>query len=292
MTGSVKKVVLPVAGLGTRVLPATKSIPKEMLPVVDRPLIDYAIEEARQAGIEEFIFVTGRNKAAIEDYFDYVYELDDTLEKKNKTKQIDELKPTVPVAGTAIFTRQQKPLGLGHAIWCARKIIGNEPFAISLPDVLVDASPSCLAQMVDAFDRTGGKGNIITVEEVPRDQTDKYGILDVVNDTDDLMEIKGLVEKPKPEEAPSTLSVLGRYILQPDIFDYLESQGPGAGNEIQLTDAMERMLSASPYYAVRYDGVTYDCGDKLGYLRANVAMGLKHPELKDKAPGMVRDLLG
>lgn len=274
----VRKIVLPVAGLGTRVLPATKTIPKEMMPVVDRPLIDYAIEEARAAGIDQFIFVTGRNKSAIEDYFDYSYELDDTLEKKNKTKQIEALSRTVPTAGNAIFTRQQKPLGLGHAIWCARHIIGDEPFAISLPDMLVDASPSCLSQMIGAYERSNG-GNIIAVEEVPTEHTNRYGILDIGERRDGLVEIKGLVEKPDPAKAPSNLAILGRYILQPEIFSYLESQAPGAGNEIQLTDAMQRMLGKSPYYGFSYDGVTYDCGDKLGYLEANIAMGLKHPEI-------------
>ncbi len=286
----VRKVVLPVAGLGTRVLPATKSIPKEMLPVVDRPLIDYAIDEARQAGIEEFIFVTGRGKSAIEDYFDYSYELEDTLEKKKKTAQMDALAKTVPVAGDAVFTRQQRPLGLGHAIWCARRIVGDEPFAISLPDMLVDAEPSCLAQMVEAYDKVGG-GNIIAVEEVPREHTNRYGILDIGGEKAGLQEIKGLVEKPDPAKAPSNLAILGRYILQPEIFSYLESQGPGAGNEIQLTDAMQRMLTSSPYYACHYDGVTYDCGDKLGYLEANLAMGLKHPDLGESLRPMVERML-
>ncbi len=291
MSGApVRKLVLPVAGLGTRVLPATKSIPKEMLPVVDRPLIDYAIEEARAAGIEEFIFVTGRNKAAIEDYFDHVYELEDTLERKSKAAQIDALRPTVPLAGNAIFTRQQKPLGLGHAIWCARRIVGNEPFAISLPDMLVDAQPSCLSQMVDAYNRVGG-GNIIAVEEVPRDQTDKYGIVAVSGEKAGVHEVSGLVEKPKPEEAPSNLMILGRYILQPEIFTYLENQGPGAGNEIQLTDAMERMMGNSPFYALPYSGVTYDCGDKLGYVEATLAMGLKHGTLGSDVRAMAERLL-
>ncbi len=287
----IKKVVLPVAGLGTRVLPATKSIPKEMLPVVDRPLIDYAIEEARAAGIDEFIFVTGRNKEAIENYFDHAYELDETLEKKKKTKQIEAMAHTVPTAGNAIFTRQQKPLGLGHAIWCARKIVGNEPFAISLPDMLVDAEPSCFAQMVEAYNSVGG-ANIIAVEDVPREHTDRYGIVATGAQQGNMVEITGLVEKPKPEEAPSTLAILGRYILMPEIFQYLESQGPGAGNEIQLTDAMERMIGNSPFYAASYKGVTYDCGDKLGYLEASVAMGLKHPELGDKFRASLNRFVG
>ncbi len=282
----IRKLVLPVAGLGTRVLPATKSIPKEMLPVVDRPLIDYAIEEARAAGIEEFIFVTGRSKEAIADYFDHAFELEETLSSKKKTNQLAMLADTVPTAGNAIFTRQQRPLGLGHAIWCARNIVGNEPFAISLPDMLLDATPSCLAQTVDAYHRSGG-ANIIAVEEVPREHTNRYGIVDTGETKDGLIEVKGLVEKPAPEEAPSNLMILGRYILRPEIFTYLEDQGPGAGNEIQLTDSMIRMIGTSPFYAFKYDGTTYDCGDKLGYLEANIAIGLKHSELG----GQVKTLL-
>ncbi|MGF1456316.1 MAG: UTP--glucose-1-phosphate uridylyltransferase GalU [Alphaproteobacteria bacterium] len=285
----IRKVVLPVAGLGTRVLPATKSIPKEMLTVVDRPLIDYAIEEAREAGIEEFIFVTGRAKEAIENYFDHMYELEDTLERKKKTKQIDALAKTVPLAGNAVFTRQQKPLGLGHAIWCARHIVGNEPFAISLPDMLVDAQPSGLAQLVKAYNDSDG-ANIIAVEEVPQEHTDRYGIIDTGETRDGLIEIKGLVEKPAPDKAPSNLAILGRYILRPEIFSFLEDQKPGAGNEIQLTDAMARMIGNSPFYGAHYEGTTYDCGDKFGYLEANIGVGLKHADLGDKVKDLVKRL--
>lgn len=285
----VRKVVLPVAGLGTRVLPATKSIPKELLPVVDKPVLQYAIDEARDAGIEDFIFVTGRQKAAIEDYFDLNYELEDSLAKKKKDAILEEVSKTVPMAGNAIFTRQQRPLGLGHAIWCARKIVGNEPFAVSLPDVIVDASPSCLAQMVKLYNEVGG--NIIAAEEVPLEDTSKYGILDIEDGSTAHMKIKGMVEKPAPSEAPSRLSILGRYIFQPELFGYLENQEPGAGNEIQVTDAMARMMDTSPYYAMRYDGTSYDCGDKVGFLKANVALALKRQDIEPQLRPILQSLL-
>ncbi len=273
----VRKVVFPVAGMGTRFLPATKAIPKEMLPIVDRPLVQYAVDEAKEAGIEQFIFVTGRGKHVIEDHFDHAYELESQLEKKDKTKELQSLLETLPVTGSVSFTRQQKPLGLGHAVWCARHFVGDEPFAVMLPDDLVVGKPGCLKQMVDAFAKTGG--NIVAVREVPRAHTSRYGILDVAKDDGRLVEVKGLVEKPKPEEAPSTLSVLGRYILRPEVFGELDKRTVGAGGEIQLTDAMARLIGRMPFHGLRFEGESYDCGDKVGFLHASVAIARERADI-------------
>jgi UTP--glucose-1-phosphate uridylyltransferase len=269
-----RKAVLPVAGFGTRVLPATKSIPKEMLPVFDRPAIQYVVDEAIAAGIEHIVFVTGRNKGAIEDYFDHAYELELTLEKKGKKAQLAELAPSVRAAGTMSFVRQQAALGLGHAVWCARDIIGDEPFAVMLPDMLMMADPPCLAQMAAAYAQTGG--NLIAVE--PCEDPSRYGVIDPETRDGRVIKMKGMVEKPKREAAPSNLFISGRYILQPEIFALLADQGPGAGNEIQLTDAMVRLMQSQPFHALEYDGVTYDCGDKIGYLRANAAFAMANKE--------------
>ncbi|WP_417488812.1 UTP--glucose-1-phosphate uridylyltransferase GalU [Maricaulis sp.] len=273
----VRKAVLPVAGLGTRVLPATKSIPKEMLPVFDRPAIQYVVDEAIAAGIEHFVFVTGRNKGAIEDYFDRAYELEATLQDKGKIEILEILNQTRAAPGSMSFVRQQAPLGLGHAIWCARDIIGDEPFAILLPDVLVRAEPSCLAQMVAAYEDTGG--NIIAVEQVAPENVDKYGVIDPVERQGNRIRMRGMVEKPAVDKAPSNLAITGRYILQGSIFKYLEDQAAGAGGEIQLTDAMARLMQNQDFHAVEYEGQSYDCGDKLGYLRATLSYALHDGEL-------------
>ena len=281
----VRKAVLPVAGFGTRVLPATKTIPKEMLPVFDRPAIQYVVDEALAAGIEHFIFVTGRNKGAIEDYFDTAYELETSLEAKGKSDILAEVTRTKPTPGSMSFVRQQAPLGLGHAIWCARDIIGSEPFAILLPDVLVQAEPSCLAQMIEVYDETGG--NVIAVEQVPADEVNKYGIIDPVSRDGNRIRMRGMVEKPPVETAPSNLSITGRYILQGSIFDFLADQAVGAGGEIQLTDAMARQMESQDFHAVEYDGQSYDCGSKLGYLRATMAYARSHPELGTDAQALI-----
>ena len=274
----VRKAVFPVAGLGTRILPATKAMAKEMLPVVDKPLIHYAFEEAKAAGIEQFYFVTGRGKTALEDHFDVAYELEATLRERGKTEQLAELQAWLPAAGEIAFTRQQRPLGLGHAVWCARHLVGDEPFAVILVDDLMVCDPPCLKQMVDAYAATGG--NIVTVVEVPREHTGRYGVLDIVEDKGRLVRAKGVVEKPDPAEAPSTLTIIGRYIIQPEIFDHLEKTKPGAGNEIQLTDGLAALIAdGQPFHGFRAAGRRFDCGDKLGYLEANVALGLDHPEI-------------
>ena len=265
-----RKAVLPVAGFGTRVLPATKSIPKEMLPVFDRPAIQYVVDEALAAGIEHIVFVTGRNKGAIEDYFDHAYELEFSLREKGKTALVQDLEAGLRPAGSMSFVRQQAPLGLGHAIWCARDIIGEEPFAVLLPDMLMMAKPSCLAQMADAYGKVGG--NLIAVE--PCEDPSRYGVIDPESRDGRLIKMKGMVEKPKREDAPSNLFISGRYILQPEIFALLASQQAGAGGEIQLTDAMARLLQTQSFHALEYDGRTYDCGDKIGYLRAVAAFAL------------------
>jgi UTP--glucose-1-phosphate uridylyltransferase len=273
----VRKAVFPVAGLGTRFLPATKVMPKEMLPLVDRPLIQHAVEEARDAGIEEFIFVTGRYKEMLEEHFDFQPELMTTLEARGKTDMVEKVRDCEMPEGKLFTTRQAKPLGLGHAIWCARKLVGNEPFAILLPDDVVLAEKGCLSQMVDTYNSVGG--NMVAVMDVPRAETSKYGILDVEKDDEKLVTIKGLVEKPKPESAPSTLSIIGRYILQPEVFDYLSAFERGAGNEIQLTDSMAKLIGQQPFHGLRYDGERFDCGSRLGFLAANLAFGLKDPEI-------------
>ncbi|MFN3834470.1 MAG: UTP--glucose-1-phosphate uridylyltransferase GalU [Glycocaulis sp.] len=272
----VRKAVLPVAGLGTRVLPATKVTPKEMLTVFDRPAIHYVIDEARAAGIEHFVFVTGRNKAAIEDYFDSAYELEATLEAKGKTALLNALKADLPAAGACSFVRQQAPLGLGHAVWCARDIVGDEPFAVLLPDMIMRADTPCLAAMTKAYEQTGG--NIISVEEVPVSEVSSYGIIAPGAKKGDLIEMKGMVEKPPVDKAPSNLMISGRYILQPEIFAALAEQKPGAGGEIQLTDAMLRLMDTSPFHALPFRGETFDTGSKTGYLRAFAAHALAHAE--------------
>lgn len=293
---AIRKAVLPVAGLGTRVLPATKSIPKEMLPVFDRPAIQYVVEEARSAGVEHIVFVTGRAKGAIEDYFDRAYELEDSLREKQKWDILETLQSELPEPGAMSFVRQQAPKGLGHAIWCARDVIGNEPFAVLLPDVIVKAEPSCLAQMADAYERVGG--NIIAVEEVAREDVSKYGIIAPASGNGDgpgpdgLVRMAGMVEKPSPAEAPSRLSITGRYILEPDIFALLADQTAGAGGEIQLTDAMARLMRKSDFHALAYAGTSYDCGDKLGYLRATAAFALADPELGAAARATLERVLG
>lgn len=287
---TVRKAVLPVAGLGTRVLPATKAIPKEMLPVVDRPAIQYVVDEALAAGIEHIVFVTGRNKGAIEDYFDRAYELEATLQKKKKEGVLEALEASLLPAGAASFVRQQAPLGLGHAIWCARDIIGNEPFAVLLPDVIVKAAPSCLAQMVSAYDAVGG--NIVAVDQVPEERVSQYGVIAPKNGRDGrLIEMTGMVEKPAREEAPSNLKITGRYILQPEIFKLLESQETGAGGEIQLTDAMARLMERQAFHAYEYEGQDYDCGSIEGYFEAVVAHALDHAVVGDTAREMIRKAL-
>ncbi|MBL6613400.1 MAG: UTP--glucose-1-phosphate uridylyltransferase GalU [Reyranella sp.] len=286
MPQRVRKAVLPVAGLGTRFLPATKAMPKEMLTVVDRPLIQYAVEECLAAGIEEFVFVTGRNKSAIEDHFDAAYELEATLHQRGKQRELQQTQDAAIKPGNAIFTRQQRPLGLGHAVWCARDWIGHEPFAVLLPDELTIDSPSCTAQLVTTHEKTGG--NVVAVMDVPREQTKSYGIAAVKGAKNGLAEITGLVEKPKPEEAPSTLAIIGRYVLMPEVFDHLDKHETGAGGEIQLTDAMAKMIGHQPFHALTYAGQRYDCGSRLGFLEANVAVALN----RDDIAGETRALLG
>ncbi len=282
----VRKAVLPVAGLGTRVLPATKAIPKEMLPVVDRPAIQYVVDEALEAGIEHIVFVTGRNKGAIEDYFDRAYELETTLQNKGKDKILTELMDSLMPAGAASFVRQQAPLGLGHAIWCARDIIGHEPFAILLPDVIVKAKPSSLAQMVEAYNKVGG--NIVAVDPVPMDRVSSYGVIAPVERDGRLIKMSGMVEKPPVEEAPSNLAITGRYILQPEVFDLLANQDKGAGGEIQLTDAMFRLMETQDFYAYEFEGAPYDCGSKVGYFEAVLAHALDNPETAEAARALVK----
>jgi UTP--glucose-1-phosphate uridylyltransferase len=288
----IRKAVFPVAGLGTRFLPATKAMPKEMLTVVDRPVIQHVVDEARAAGIEHLVFVTGRNKGVIEDHFDSQFELERTLEERGKIKELTVLRNDLPGAGQTSFTRQQAAKGLGHAVWCARDIVGNEPFALLLPDMLHFSAQPCLASMMLAYENVGG--NLIAVSPVPDDQTQNYGIVGVDDPDRDVSEIKTMVEKPKPGTAPSNLHITGRYILQPEIFDILETQGPGAGNEIQLTDAMLSLLGRDdqPFHSVRFDGELYDCGSKLGFLMANVAYGLTREGLGDEFRKELSDFLG
>jgi UTP--glucose-1-phosphate uridylyltransferase len=280
MSKPIRKAVLPVAGLGTRFLPATKAVPKEMLTIVDRPVLQHVVDEAREAGIEHFVFVTGRNKAVIEDHFDMSYELEDTLTRRGKRKEYEALMADLPPAGAMSFTRQQSPLGLGHAVWCAREIIGDEPFAVLLPDMITMAGKSesrCLAQCLAAYSRHGG--NIIAVEEVPPTETHQYGIVAVGADHGHSFEITGMVEKPKQGTAPSNLIISGRYILQPEIFKILESVEKGMGGEIQLTDGMVELAKNQAFHGVRFDGRTFDCGSKHGFLIANIAFALERPDL-------------
>jgi UTP--glucose-1-phosphate uridylyltransferase len=274
----VRKAVFPVAGLGTRILPATKAMPKEMLTVVDRPLIHYAFEEAKAAGIEEFYFVTGRGKTALEDHFDVAYEMEATLRERGKDQLLAELQSWLPAPGQIAYTRQQRPLGLGHAVWCARHLVGDEPFAVLLVDDLMVCDPPCLKQMIAAYEETGG--NIAAIVEVPREQTSRYGVLDVVEDKGNLVRAKGVVEKPNPAEAPSNLTIIGRYIIQPEVFGHLATMKPGSGNEIQLTDGLAALIAdGQDFHGFRATGRRFDCGDKLGFLEANIALGLEHPEL-------------
>jgi len=289
MAQRVRKAVLPVAGLGTRFLPATKAMPKEMLTVVDRPLIQYAVEECLAAGIDEFVFVTGRNKGALEDHFDHAYELEMTLEQRRKGPELKQTQHATIKPGNAIFTRQQKPLGLGHAVWCARHWIGKEPFAVLLPDELMVSSPTCIAQLVVAHEKTGG--NVVAVMDVPREQTRSYGIVAVKEEKDGLAEMTGIVEKPKPEEAPSTLAWIGRSIVLPEVFEHLDKHETGAGGEIQLTDAMAKMIGGKPFHAMRYTGGRYDCGNRLGFLEANVAVALHRDETAAETRALLARLL-
>lgn len=286
----VRKAVLPVAGLGTRVLPGTKTTPKELLNVVDRPILSYIVEEGRKAGIEHFVFVTGRSKGAIEDYFDHQVELEAQLEAKGKTDILKQLRDELPRPGEMSFVRQMAPLGLGHAVWCARDIIGDEPFAVMLPDVIVDADPSALGQLIEVYDKVGG-GNVIGVEEVPASETHKYGIVAPGEVNGRLATMTGMVEKPAQGTAPSNWSIAGRYILQPEIFDLLASQEKGAGNEIQLTDSMAKLMTQQSFHAYVYEGVTHDCGDKIGLLKANVALALKRADLGAAARAAVEAVL-
>jgi UTP--glucose-1-phosphate uridylyltransferase len=284
---AIRKAVFPVAGLGTRFLPATKAMPKEMLTVVDRPLIQHVVDEAREAGIEHLIFVTGRNKNVIEDHFDRQIELETTLRQRNKGADLALLEEELPAPGNTTFTRQQSPLGLGHAVWCARELVGNEPFALLLPDMLVKGKPGCLAQMIGAYKGLGEDANLIAVEEVPEDQTHQYGIVGIGKQKGAAFEITGMIEKPTRGQAPSNLYIMGRYILQPEIFGILETQQTGAGGEIQLTDAMITLAKRSPFYGFKFEGRTYDCGSKIGFLAANVAYAL---DRKDIAPGFREEL--
>ena len=277
MTKKLRKAVLPVAGLGTRFLPATKAMAKEMLPVVDKPLIQYAIEEARAAGIEQFCMVSGRGKTALIDHFDVSYELEATLRERGKTDMLDMLDAMKVQPGSITTVRQQVPLGLGHAIWCARAFIGDDPFAILLPDDLVLSDTPCLQQLADAYAETGG--NVVAVTEVPPQDTNKYGILRVGKDDGRLVEVLGLVEKPKPADAPSNLSVIGRYVLLPEVITHLSLMERGAGNEVQLTDAMAKMIGHTSFHGLRYEGRRFDCGDKIGFLEAQIAFALKRPDI-------------
>ncbi|RXH16198.1 UTP--glucose-1-phosphate uridylyltransferase GalU [Bradyrhizobium guangzhouense] len=288
----IRKAVFPVAGLGTRVLPATKAMPKEMLTIVDKPLIQYVYDEAREAGIEHFIFVTGRNKNVIEDHFDRMFELDTTLSQRGKKAEQEILAQNQPEAGAVSFTRQQAPLGLGHAVWCARDIVGNEPFAVVLPDELVLNSPGCLKQMIDTASTLGEKSNLIAVEAVPDHLTHQYGICGVGKRTGKMFEVDGMVEKPAKGTAPSNLSITGRYILQPEIFKILETQERGAGGEIQLTDAMIGLAKSQKFYGVEFEGERHDCGSKPGFLRANIAYALKRPELREGLIAEMKKYLG
>ena len=282
-----RKAVLPVAGLGTRFLPATKAMAKEMLPVVDKPLIQYAIEEARAAGVEQFCMVTGRGKTALIDHFDVAYELEANLRERGKTELIELLDGMKIPPGAITTVRQQVPMGLGHAIWCARAFIGDDPFAILLPDDLVLSDTPCLAQLADVYAQTGG--NVVAVSEVPRQHTNRYGILKIGADDGSRVEVTGLVEKPKPEVAPSNLSIIGRYILMPEVIDHLSRMDRGAGNEVQLTDAMARMIGHGPFHGLRYEGRRFDCGDKAGFLEAQIAFALKRPDLRDQVEAFLKN---
>lgn len=289
MTKQVRKAVLPVAGLGTRVLPGAKTTPKNMLNIVDRPILSYVVEEARAAGIEHFVFVVGRGQGAIEDYFDSNPEIENALEAKGKAEILADVRRDLPKPGQMSFVRQMAPLGLGHAVWCARDIIGDEPFAVMLPDMLMAAETPALAQAVAAYDKTGA--NIVVVEPAPEGEAHKYGIVALDGQNGRLNRMTGMVEKPAPGTEPSNLFISGRYILRPEIFELLEKQGKGAGGEIQLTDAMFELMKIQEFQALEYEGATFDCGDKIGLLRANVAFALRRPELADAARKAIQELL-
>ena len=285
MTKRVRKAIFPVGGLGTRFLPATKALPKEMLTVVDKPIIQYAVEEARAAGIEEFIFVTGRGKSAIEDHFDHSYELSETLHKRAKYQELADITSNMLKPGQVAYTRQQDPLGLGHAVWCARNLVGDEPVAILLADDLILSDISCLKQMVDHYETTGG--NLVAVMEVDRQATKSYGVIAPGKVDGPLIEVTGLVEKPEPDQAPSNLAVVGRYILQPEVFRHLDRFERGAGGEIQLTDSMAKLIGVQPFHGVVFDGRRFDCGTRVGFIDANIAYALKRPDMVDR----MRDIL-
>lgn len=286
----IRKAVFPVAGLGTRFLPATKALPKEMLTVVDKPVIQYVVDEAREAGIEHFIFVTGRNKTAIEDHFDIQVELYETLQRRGKTEILKRLEDMQPKPGQNSYTRQQVPLGLGHAVWCARELVGNEPFALLLPDMIMRSEPGCLKEMVKFYEDTGG--NVLAVEECDPAETFKYGIVGRGEETHTGFEINAMVEKPKPEDAPSNFYIAGRYILQPEIFGLLADQEKGAGDEIQLTDAMLRLHQEQPFYAHIFRGETFDCGSPEGFVLANLAFSLQREEMRPHVERVMRDMIG
>ena len=290
MIKPLRKAVLPVAGLGTRFLPATKAMAKEMLPVVDRPLIQYAIDEARAAGIEQFCLITGRGKTALVEYFDRAYELEATLRERNKPEALAALKDSSMQPGSIVSVRQQEPLGLGHAIWCARSFIGDDPFAILLPDDIVLSKTPCLQQLAEVYDRTGGC--VVAVSEVPREQTNRYGILRIGADDGRMVEVTGLVEKPRPEEAPSNLSIIGRYVLTADVMTHLGRLERGAGNEVQLTDAMAKMIGHGPFHGLRYEGRRFDCGDKVGFLEAQIAFALERPDLGPAVRAFLKTYVG
>ena len=292
MPRAIKKAVFPVGGLGTRFLPATKSMPKEMLTVVDRPLIHYAVDQARAAGIEEFIFVTGRNKSAIEDYFDKAFELEYTLENKKKKDLLELAQSCTPPSGNIAYIRQGEPLGLGHSIYCARHFIGDEAFAVILPDELFLSAKPFMKQMVNQYKKVGG--NVLGVADVPHQDVSKYGIIDPASDDGKIIKIKGMVEKPSPKKAPSTISITGQYILQPEIFNYLESnikKGKKGAGEFQLTDAMAAMIGKFPSHGVRFKGKRYDCGNRRGFLKANIAFALEMPEIKDEVLSMMKEFV-
>lgn len=285
----ITKAIFPVAGLGTRFLPATKAMPKEMLPVVDKPIIQYAVEEALASGIEQLIFVTGSGKTALENHFDRSYELEDTLRKRGKDDLLKTIESLVPTSGTIVYTRQSEPLGLGHAIWCARDIVGDEPFAVLLADDLIQSEVPVLHQMVKEFDRL--RASMVAIFEVPREDTSKYGILEAEPAYNATVRIKSMIEKPQPEEAPSNLAAIGRYIFTPRIFDFLGAHKTGAGGEIQLTDSMVTLLEEQPIFGYRFTGTRFDCGDKAGFQMANLAFALEHPEIKDTLKEYVEALI-
>lgn len=286
----IRKAILPVAGLGTRFLPATKAMPKEMLTIVDRPIIQHVVDEAKAAGIEHFIFVTGRNKTVIEDHFDKQVELESTLKERGKFEQLKMLNDLLPEAGQTSYTRQQSPLGLGHAVWCARDLVGDEPFALLLPDVLVQApGKGCLSQMMDIYNETGG--NVLAVEEVAPEDTSNYGVVSLGDEKGSTLTINGMVEKPDPGKAPSNLIIMGRYILQPEVFDILATQTQGAGNEIQITDAMQTLMEKQEFYACQYEGRCFDCGSKVGFLAANVAFALEREDIGPSFKDAIKKLV-